>query len=78
MYRKAALEAELSVSAVKREAVSLYEQLQEAEKKRDALLEEAKERGTPAQEREKLLNQVLLPVLHVVALLCLLSQVSHC
>ena len=58
MYRKAALEDELSVSAVKREAVSLYEQLQEAEKKRDALLEEAKERGTPAQEREKLLNQV--------------------
>ena len=58
LYRKAALEDELSVSAVKREAVSLYEQLQEAEKKRDALLEEAKERGTPAQEREKLLYQV--------------------
>ena len=56
--RKASLEDELAVSAVKREAVVLYEQLAEAEAKRDKLIEEDKLRGTPAQEREKLLAQV--------------------
>ena len=43
--RKATLEDEMAVSAVKREAVMLYDQLAEAEGKRDKLLEEAKERG---------------------------------
>ena len=56
--RKAALEDELAMSAVKREAVGLYEQLREAEDKRDQLLEEERQRGTPAQERERLLQQV--------------------
>lgn len=56
--RKATLEDEMAVSAVKREAVMLYDQLAEAEGKRDKLLEEAKQRGTPQQERERLLSQV--------------------
>ena len=56
--RKQGLEDELAVSALKREAVVLYEQLAEAETKRDKLVEEARQRGTPAQEREKLLVQV--------------------
>ena len=56
--RKTSLEDELAVSQVKREAVVLYEQLAEAEAKRDKLLEEARQRGTPAQERERLLAQV--------------------
>ncbi len=38
--RQAALEDELSMSAVKKEAVGLYQQLREAEDKRDQLLEE--------------------------------------
>ena len=49
---------ELSVSPVKQEAVRLYEQLHELEEKRDQLLEETQSRGTPQQEREKLLKQV--------------------
>lgn len=56
--KKAALEDELSMSSVKREAVSLYEQLREVQEKRDLLFEEEKNRGTPAQERERLLQQV--------------------
>ena len=56
--RKAALEDELSVSALKKEAVGLYEQLREVEDKRERLLEEERQRGTPAQERERLLQQV--------------------
>lgn len=59
--RKAGLEEELAMSAVKREAVGLYAQLREAEDKRDELLEEEKSRGTPAQERERLLQQVRHP-----------------
>ena len=39
--KKVSLEDELAVSAIKREAVVLYEQLAEAESKRDKLLEEA-------------------------------------
>ena len=38
--------------------VRLYDQLHELEIKRDGLLEEAKTRGSPAEEREKLLKQV--------------------
>lgn len=56
--KKAAFEDELAMSAVKREAVQLYDQLREVEKKRDELILEEQERGTPAQERERLLNQV--------------------
>jgi nicotinic acid phosphoribosyltransferase len=40
--RKAALEDELAVSAVKKEALALTEQLRLAEEKRDALIEEDK------------------------------------
>ena len=56
--KKAALEDELSMSHVKKEAVGLYETLRDVEEKRDRLLQEERERGTPAQEREKLLQQV--------------------
>ena len=56
--KKAALEDELAMSHVKKEAVGLYEQLREAEEKRDQLVEEERQRGTPAQERERLLQQV--------------------
>ncbi|XP_067677226.1 intraflagellar transport protein 74 homolog [Haliotis asinina] len=52
------LQDELSMSQVKQEAVRLYEQLHELEARRDQLVEEAKSRGTPAEEREKLLKQV--------------------
>jgi len=56
--KKATLEDELSVSAIKREAVKLYEQLASVQGKRDSLVAEEKERGTPQQERERLLGQV--------------------
>ena len=46
------------MSPVKQEAVRLYEQLHELDDKRDQLLEETQSRGTPQQEREKLLKQV--------------------
>ncbi|KAI0209160.1 intraflagellar transport 74 [Lamellibrachia satsuma] len=56
--KKEMLEEDLAVSPVKQEAVRLYEQLHELEEKRDQLLEETQSRGTPQQEREKLLKQV--------------------
>lgn len=56
--RRSGLEDELAMSAMKREAVTLYAQLREAEDKRDQMLEEDRQRGTPAQERERLLLQV--------------------
>ncbi|XP_059142911.1 intraflagellar transport protein 74 homolog [Physella acuta] len=52
------LQEELSLSQVKQDAVRLYDQIHELEVKRDALIEEAKTRGSPAEEREKLLKQV--------------------
>ncbi|XP_076440903.1 intraflagellar transport protein 74 homolog [Babylonia areolata] len=52
------LQEELSQSQVKQEAVRLYDQLHELETKRGSLQEEARMRGTPAEEREKLLKQV--------------------
>lgn len=52
------LEEEVSLSQVKLEAVALYTKLREAQEKRDALLEEEATKGTPAQERERLLKQV--------------------
>ncbi|XP_013407954.1 intraflagellar transport protein 74 homolog [Lingula anatina] len=56
--KKTNLEEELSLSQVKQEAVQLYEKLFELEQKRDQLMEEAQAKGSPAEEREKLLNQV--------------------
>lgn len=56
--RKALLEDEVAISALKREALSLYDNLRDLENRRDELLEEEKHRGTPAQERERLLAQV--------------------
>ena len=38
--------------------VRLYEQLHELEEKRDQLLEEQREKGSPQEEREALLKQV--------------------
>lgn len=57
--RKALLEDEMAVSSMKREAVRLYEILGTTEAKRDALLQEEETRGTPQQERERLLEQVI-------------------
>ncbi|XP_023331645.1 intraflagellar transport protein 74 homolog [Eurytemora carolleeae] len=56
--RKAILEDELSVSALKREAAKLYDQLAAVQSKKEALLSDEKLRGTPQQERERLLEQV--------------------
>ncbi len=38
--------------------VRLYEQLHELEEKRDTILVETQQRGTPQEERERLLKQV--------------------
>ena len=38
--------------------VRLYEQLHELEEKRDQLIDEQKEKGSPQEERESLLKQV--------------------
>jgi intraflagellar transport protein 74 len=56
--KKAELEEELSMSPVKQEAVRLYEQLRELEEKRDSLLQEVQAKGTPQEEKERLLKQV--------------------
>ena len=56
--RKAVLEDEVALSALKREALTLYDNLRDLEQRRDELEEEEKHRGTPAQERERLLEQV--------------------
>lgn len=39
-------------------AVTLYEKIHELEEKKQSLVEEANSKGTPAEEREKLLKQV--------------------
>ncbi|CAN7992331.1 unnamed protein product [Ixodes hexagonus] len=52
------LEEEISLSQVKQEAVKLYERLRELGEKKAVLQEEQRVRGTPAQERERLLIQV--------------------
>ncbi|KAG7167404.1 Intraflagellar transport protein 74-like [Homarus americanus] len=57
--RKATLEDELSTSKVKQEAVGLYEKLQELEEKRAEIIAENQKRGTPKEERERLLLQEL-------------------
>jgi len=54
------LEDEVSSSPVKQEAVTLYEKLNELEEKKQSLVDEMEKenRGTPAEERERLLKQV--------------------
>ncbi|KAK4290679.1 hypothetical protein Pmani_036441 [Petrolisthes manimaculis] len=56
--RVATLEDELATSKVKQEAVGLYERLQELEEKRTEIQAENHKRGTPKEERERLLLQV--------------------
>ncbi|XP_071478902.1 intraflagellar transport protein 74 homolog [Diadema antillarum] len=56
--KKDGLDDELQHSQVKQEAVRLYEQLHELEDKKNQLIAEEQSRGTPAEEREKLLKQV--------------------
>ncbi|UYV82615.1 IFT74 [Cordylochernes scorpioides] len=56
--RKVSFEEELSLSQMKQEVFTLVQRLRELEEKRDSLMEEDKARGTPAQERERLLHQV--------------------
>ncbi|XP_077981097.1 intraflagellar transport protein 74 homolog [Glandiceps talaboti] len=52
------LEDELQHSQVKQEAVRLYEQLNELEAKKAGIVEEEQQKGSPAEERERLLKQV--------------------
>lgn len=54
------LEDEVSSSPVKQEAVTLYEKLNELGEKKQSLLDEMEKenKGTPAEERERLLKQV--------------------
>jgi len=56
--RKAVLDDEVAISSTKKEALGLYDNLRDIEKKYEDLVNEEKNRGTPAQERERLLNQV--------------------
>ncbi len=56
--RKAMLDDEVAVSQMKKEAVGLYENLRDLEQRRDELVDEVSNRGTPAEERERLLAQV--------------------
>ena len=56
--RKIMLEDEVAISALKREALTLYENLRDLELRRDELVDEVSNRGTPAEERERLLAQV--------------------
>ncbi|XP_069994854.1 intraflagellar transport protein 74 homolog isoform X2 [Penaeus vannamei] len=56
--RKAGLEDELALSKVKQEAVGLYEKLQDLEEKKAEIINENQKRGTPKEERERLLLQV--------------------
>ncbi|KAK2555052.1 Intraflagellar transport protein 74-like protein [Acropora cervicornis] len=54
------LEEEVSSSTVKQEAVTLYEKLNELEEKKQSLIDEMEKenKGTPAEERERLLKQL--------------------
>ncbi|XP_063241513.1 intraflagellar transport protein 74 homolog [Bacillus rossius redtenbacheri] len=56
--RKTLLEDQLSLSRVKQEAARLHHRLGDAQRRRDALLEEERARSSPAQEREQLLQRV--------------------
>ncbi|CAB4061426.1 IFT74 [Lepeophtheirus salmonis] len=56
--QKTRMEEEISNSSLKRDAFALFEQLRSLEEKRNNLIREEKLRGTPAEERERLLQQV--------------------
>ncbi|KAK8386714.1 hypothetical protein O3P69_017878 [Scylla paramamosain] len=56
--RKAALEDELATSKVKQEAVVLYGRLAELQEKKNEIITQNQQRGTPKEERERLLQQV--------------------
>lgn len=56
--QKISFEEELTMSQIKQEASNLYNKLREVEEKRDALIIEEKNKGTPQQERENLVLQV--------------------
>ena len=56
--RKQNLQDELSLSKVKQEAVELFTRVQELEEKKNEILLENQKRGTPKEERERLLKQV--------------------
>lgn len=56
--RREKLLSEVRGSALKQEAVSLYEQLSELETRRETLERDLREHRTPAEEREHLLSQV--------------------
>ncbi|XP_050727865.1 intraflagellar transport protein 74 homolog isoform X2 [Eriocheir sinensis] len=56
--RKAALEDELATSKVKQDAVVLYSRLAELQEKKNEIITQNQQRGTPKEEREKLLRQV--------------------
>ncbi|XP_055488169.1 intraflagellar transport protein 74 homolog [Leucoraja erinacea] len=56
--RKESLEAEISHSQVKQEAVALYEKLHELESHRSQMIAENKSVESPQEERERLLKQV--------------------
>ena len=54
------VEQEVSSSHIKQEAVTLYEKLNELGEKKQSLVDEMEKenKGTPAEERERLLKQV--------------------
>ncbi|RNA12739.1 intraflagellar transport 74 -like protein [Brachionus plicatilis] len=56
--RMDSLKQKIGFSGFKQEALNLFEQLHNAELKRDELLEETSNVLTPAEEREKLLKQI--------------------
>ena len=49
---------------MKQEAVELFSRLHELEEKRDEIVLENQKRGTPKEERERLLNQVYLIIFY--------------
>ncbi|KAK9975469.1 hypothetical protein ABG768_023508 [Culter alburnus] len=58
MSRKETFEADLLHSQAKQEAVMLHEKLLELENRRDAMLAEDRNMGSPQEERERLFKQV--------------------
>ncbi|XP_026569240.1 intraflagellar transport protein 74 homolog isoform X2 [Pseudonaja textilis] len=56
--KEEALEAEITHSQIKQEALQLYEKLHGLEEHRDQMIAEDKNMGSPQEERERLLKQV--------------------
>ncbi|XP_060546409.1 intraflagellar transport protein 74 homolog [Pantherophis guttatus] len=56
--KEQALEAEITHSQIKQEALQLYEKLHGLEEHRDQMIAEDKNMGSPQEERERLLKQV--------------------